>query len=358
MWFRAVALFSLLVVPELIFAQDARSIRLNDVCRLKGQEENRLQGIGLVVGLKGTGDSKITPMTRQLASFVQKMGGNITVDKQGTPISKELEAVGNVALVIVTATIPASGAQQGDLLECSVDAVAAKSLQGGRLIFAPMLGPRADVPTVYGIAGGPITVPDTSIPTAGVVHNGCKMETTITNSFVHQNRLTLVIHSDFASFSTSADIQDAINSFFNGMSSGTNLGLAKAIDQSHVQVEIPPAYAEKPVMFAKLILDIELSNLRKSKRVVINEREGVIVIGENVVINPVAINHKSLTIQAGIATNSFVAFDPSVPKGQIQPTLKNLVDALDALKVSTDDKIAIIRTLKRNGDLYGEVVIQ
>ncbi len=350
----ATLLLICLVAP--VYAQDSRSIRLVDLCRVKGQEENRLQGFGLVVGLKGTGDSKLTPMTRQLASLYQKMGGNIAADKQGVPVAKELEAAGNVALVMVTATIPASGAQQGDLLDCSVDAIAAKSLQGGRLVLAYMLGPRADVPTVYGIASGQVTVPDITIPTAGVVHGGCKMETTITNAFVNQNKITLVINSDYASFSTAADIQDGINSFFNSMSAG--YGLAKAIDQSHVIVEIPPAYSDTPVMFAKLILDIELNNLRKSKRVVINEREGVIVIGENVVINPVAINHKNLTIQAGPGRDAFVAFDPSQPKGQTQPTLKNLVDALDALRVPTEDKIAIIRSLKRNGDLYGELIIQ
>src|SRR5690349_3244621 len=31
--------------------------RLGDFCRIKGQEENVLHGMGLVVGLKGTGDS-------------------------------------------------------------------------------------------------------------------------------------------------------------------------------------------------------------------------------------------------------------------------------------------------------------
>lgn len=345
----------LATIASSTLAQDARGIRLADLCRVKGQEENRLQGFGLVVGLKGTGDSKLSPMTRQLASVVQKMGGSISADKQGVPIAKELESVGNVALVMVTATIPATGAQQGDLLDCSVDAIAAKSLQGGRLVLAYMLGPRADVPTVYGIASGQVTIPDITIPTAGMVHSGCKMEATVTNAFVQQNRMTLVINSEFASFATAADIQDAVNNLNSGMSAGS-YSLAKALDQSHVVVEVPPAYADDPVRFAKLIMDVQVTNLKQSKRVVINEREGVIVIGENVVINPVAINHKNLTIQAGVGREPFVAFDPG--NANPQPTLKNLVDALNKLKVPTDDQIAIIRSLKRNGDLFGEVVIQ
>lgn len=354
---RTITTFIAIAWSAIACAQDARSIRLADLCRIKGQEENRLQGVGLVVGLKGTGDSKLTPTHRELAAMYQAMGGAIASDKQGSPIFKELESVSNVAVVIVTATIPASGAQQGDLLDCSVDAISAKSLQGGRLLMANMLGPRADVKTIYGISGGPISITDPTIPTNGMVYDGCKMETTITNSFVQKNKLTLVVDSDQASFSNAADIQDAINSFFNGMMNGAGYGMARAIDQMHVQVEIPPAYADKPVMFAKLVLDIELGNLRKTKRVVINEREGVIVIGDNVLINPVAINHKNLTIQAGVPGDRFVSFDPASPKTP-QPALKNLVDALNALKVPTEDVIAIIRTLKRNGDLYGELVIQ
>lgn len=347
----------LIGMSTVTLAQGNRSVRLADVCRLKGQEENRLQGLGLVVGLKGTGDGKLDLKTRTLARLVQGLGGSVSVDKQGAPNLKELEDAANVALVMVTTTIPSAGAQQGDQLNCSVDAISAKSLLGGRLVLAYMLGPRADVQTIYGIASGPISITDNTVPTSGMVYDGCKMETTISNSFVSNNKLTLVLDRDIASFSTAADIQDAINGFFVGTQAGGNYGLAHAVDQMNIEVDIPPAYSEKPVMFAKLVLEIELGNIRKNKRVVINEREGVIVIGENVLINPVAINHKNYTIQAGVSAGKFVEFDSESPEA-VPPSLKNLVEALNKLKVPTDDVIAIIRTLKRNGDLYGEVVIQ
>jgi flagellar P-ring protein precursor FlgI len=338
-------------------AQERKRIRLGDVCRLKGQEENRLQGLGLVVGLRGTGDGKMLPTTRALARIVQNMGGSIAADGQGLPNLKELEDVGNVALVMVTATIPAAGAQQGDQLTCSVNALNAKSLEGGRLVLAYLLGPRADIPTIYAVAEGPVSLPNRSIPTSGVVHNGCKMETTINNSFIQGDKIILILDRDIASFSTAADIQDAINSFFQPSMTDSIYGLAHAKDQLHIEVTVPPAYRDKPVMFVKLILDIELTNLKKNKRVVINEREGVIVMGEDILINPVAINHKNLSIQAGGNLNSFIGLDTNSPRIP-QPGLKNLVEALNALEVPTEDVIAIIRTLKRNGDLYGEVIIQ
>ncbi|MBX3421108.1 MAG: flagellar basal body P-ring protein FlgI [Pirellulaceae bacterium] len=340
-----------------LHGQEPKRVRLGDICRLKGQEENRLQGLGLIVGLKGTGDAKLQPTTRTLARMLQSMGGNLSANAQGIPDLRELEATGNVALVMVTTTIPPAGAQQGDQLNCTVNALNAKSLEGGRLVLAYMLGPRADVPTIYGIAEGPVSLPNKAIPTSGVVHNGCKMEATITNSFVNGDRISLILDRDLASFSTAADIQDAINSFFQPSMADGMYDIAQAIDQLHVQVTVPPAYTDKPVMFVKLILDIELPNIKKQKRVVINEREGVIVMGEDVLINPVAINHKSLSIQAGAGSGGFVGFDPASPRNP-QPVLKNLVDALNALDVPTEDVIAIIRTLKRNGDLYGEVVIQ
>ena len=350
-------LLGILLVATNATGQDKRRVRLADVCRLKGQEENRLQGLGLVVGLKGTGDSKLQPTTRTLARMVQSMGGNITSDAQGTPNLRELEAVGNVALVMVTATIPAAGAQQGDQLSCSVSALGAKSLEGGRLVLAYMLGPRADVPTIYAMAEGPISLPDKTIPTSGVVYNGCKLEATVNNGFVQDNKVVLILDRDLASFSTAADIQDAINSFLQPSMEEGQYSIARAQDQLHIEVDVPPAYADKPVPFIKLLLDIELPNIKKNKRVVINQREGIIVMGEDVLINPVAINHKSLSIQAGGSSGGFVGFDPGSPN-QPQPVLKNLVEALKALDVPTEDVIAIIRTLKRNGDLYGELVIQ
>lgn len=347
----------LVALTSMGYTQEPKRIRLGDVCRLRGQEENRLQGLGLVVGLKGTGDSKLQPTTRALARMLQNMGGNISSDAQGLPELRELEVAGNVALVMVTAVIPAAGAQQGDQLSCSVSSLSAKSLEGGRLVMAYLLGPRADVPTIYAVAEGPISLPNRAIPTTGIIHNGCKMEATVTNAFVQGDKITLILDRDIASFSTAADVQDAVNSFLQPSMTDSAYDLARAKDQLHIEVTVPPAYADKTVMFVKLLLDIELSNLKKNKRVVINEREGVIVMGEDVLINPVAINHKNLSIQAGGANGRFVGFEPDPTRGG-QPVLKNLVEALNALEVPTEDVIAIIRTLKRNGDLYGELIIQ
>ena len=215
---------------------------------------------------------------------------------------------------------------------------------------------------MYAVADGAISSPDRSMPTSGVIYGGCKMEATINNQFVHENKLTLILDKDIASFSTAIDVQDAINSLNqSGLSGGAGASdtfvIAQAIDQIHIDVAVPKAYQKEQVKFVSLVLDIPLPHIKKPKRVVINEREGVIVIGEDILINPVAINHKNLSIEARPTLGRFVGVDPN-EAGQMKPKLKNLVDALNALNVPTQDVIAIIRTLKRNGDLYGEVVMQ
>lgn len=357
----------ILCAPLVLAADD--QLRLRDVCRLKGQEENTLQGLGLVVGLKGTGDDASKPTSRALARMMQLMGSQIGSDVNGQAQIAEIEKSGNVALVFVTVDIPPAGAQQGDQLDCTVSAISAKSLEGGTLMLTPLLGPRADRPTVYALAQGNLTIPDPRVPTSASLYQGCKMEASVENKFVNDGKVTLVLDQDISSFNTAQYIEDIINGLNNnGLSGGGNIPpdqamqasnfqlLAQARDPVHIEVTIPPFYRERPVSFVSLLMELPLLNIQNKKRVVINEREKVIVIGEDVLIAPVAITHKNLTIEARPGQGGFVGFDPANP--QPRPKLKNLVDALNGLNVPSEDVIAIIKALKRKGDLFGEVVIQ
>ena len=128
------ALVAMLVSPA------AAVTRIKDISRLKGQEENTLQGWGLVVGLNGTGDGgNFLPTIRPLAQMLQLMGNQL-----GDAGPLELKNANNVALVLVTATVPAAGGRQGDQIDCQVMSIgAAKSLAGGRLFMTPLTGPIA-----------------------------------------------------------------------------------------------------------------------------------------------------------------------------------------------------------------------
>ncbi len=282
---RAIALMVAVAFYFSGVVQAADQLMLRDICRLKGLEENTLQGMGIVVGLKGTGDGKLKPASRALARTMQLLGGNIATDAQGIPKIEELTEVNNVALVLVTAEIPQAGAQQGDTLDCTISALSAKSIEGGTLMLTPLVGPRADRPTVYALAQGPITISNPALPTTGTIHKGCKMEATIRNNFVSDNKITLIIDSDVSSFSIAQNIEDEINNLnrsgLSGLNSidqggsGEQLMIAQAIDPRHIEVTIPKYYRNSPVKFISLIMDVQLRYLQSTKRVVINERKGL-----------------------------------------------------------------------------------
>jgi flagellar P-ring protein precursor FlgI len=339
----------------------AAGLKLGDMCRLKGQETNTLQGLGLVVGLRGTGDSDAAPTARALARMMQLMGGPMAIDRAGQLDLGDVAEAKNVAMVFVTAKIPAVGAQPGDLLDVTVNAINAKSLEGGTLMLTPLLGPRADNPTVYAMAQGPLSVSLDGPATTATIQGGSKMEAAVPASYQLDGMITLVLDKDFASFDAAQRIEDEINSLStltlgSSGSSGSSRARARAIDQVHIEVQIPDLYRDNPIKFISFLLNIPIQLANHSSRVVINEREGVVVIGKDVEIAPVLVTHRSLRIEAGGSSRLVQVGDAVDPSGNAK--LKSLADALNALDVPTEDLIAIIKTLKRKGDLFGEVVFQ
>lgn len=339
----------------------AGTLNLGELVRFKGQETNTLQGLGLVVGLEGTGDSDALPTARALARMMQLMGGPISVQNTGLLDLDEVDSARNVAMVFVTATVPAVGAQAGDMLDVQVNAINAKSLEGGTLMLTPMLGPRSDNPTVYAVAQGQIETSINSPLTTGRIKGGGKMEASVPAAFAKDNKLTLILHKDFASFDTAQRIEDEINNLSSltlGSQSGSvasSREVARAIDQLHIEVLIPEVYRDSPIKFIWYLMNIPIRLSEHSNRVVINEREGVVVIGSDVEIAPVLITHRNLRIEAGGL--GFVPISDE-QKTDEAAKLKSLADALNALEVPTSDLIAIIKTLQAKGDLYGEVIYQ
>ena len=206
----------------------AARILLKNICRVKGQEENTLHGLGLVMGLKGSGDGgDFLPTIRGLSTALQLMGNN-PFDKENKIGIKEAK---NVALVMVTATIPAAGARQGDALDCVVSSIgSAKSLAGGTLFMTPLQGPevpqqargngqaapsrRGSDSRVYGFAQGLLHV-DGLPQTVARIHKGCRLEADFFNVFSKDNKITLVLDKDHADFQVAQDIAELINSQLN-----------------------------------------------------------------------------------------------------------------------------------------------
>ncbi len=335
-----------------------QQLNIGDICRVKGQERNTLQGIGLVTGLNGTGDGAFGPTARSLMRTMELMKVPVLGD------SKKPEKFDpkNVALVMVTAEIPVEGARQGDEIDCTVTAVNAKNLQGGVLMLTPLVGPvllgeDAPEPTVYAMAQGPLRLDDKSAPASGKISAGCRVARNVFNPFVKDNKITLVIHRSHARFRVAEEIEYQINRAWNpdSVAGGAQNAIARAIDQLTVEVAIPDQYRDTPVQFVSFVLQQELRDLPQDAVVVVNETTGVITMSADLELAPSAVTHQNMTIEIGdgLGASQFVGLDPR--EDSSVPTLKALVQSLNALRVSSKDMIQIIRELERSGAIYGQV---
>jgi len=337
---------------------------LKNICRVKGQEENVLRGLGLVVGLKGTGDSgDYLPTMRALARSMQLMGNPLSApDSRGKKKTglAELKNTKNVALVIVEATVPAAGARRGSPIDCEVSAISAKSLAGGRLIFATLQGPNVQDTHVYATASGRVHLDDANVPTVGQIHNGCLMQEDFFNVFQKDGMITLVLDASHADFEIAAEVANLVNERYRdqGQHDAADAQvIAKAIDPINIVVAIPGAYRNDPVQFIAELMGIEIYDPRTEARVVVNERTGSIVISGDVEIGSVIVSHKDVVVQTGdsLPAARFVPIDPNRPES---PKLKSLVEALGRLQVPATDVIDIIKGIERDGKLHGKLIVE
>jgi len=328
---------------------------LRNICRIKGQEENVLRGLGLVVGLNGTGATN-DPMTMRAISRSLEIMGNV-IPQTGLPGAEslaDLRRIKNVALVWVTARVPATGARRGDKLNCTVSAINGKSLDGGHLAFSALQGPNLQDKRVYALAEGRIHLDSLDHPLVGQIHGGCQMEEDIFTPFSENGYVTLILEKNHADFQIASAIAAQIHqTHFQNEKEGSRV---RAISASNIVVAIPDEYISEPVEFISTLLELALYQPEPEARVVINERTGSIVISGDVQIGDVVISHGNLVVEASEELPRFV--DLSLEQEGKSAKLKSLVDALNSLKVPNRDAIAIIKDIDRAGKLHGRLIIK
>lgn len=342
--------------------------RIKDLIDIEGARDNQLNGYGLVVGLTGTGDSKIDSTLQTIANALKSYGVNVPQD--------DIKS-GNVAAVMITADI-GPFMRPGTRIDVTVSSIGdAKALQGGVLLQVPLRG--ADQ-TVYAVAQGPIAVGgflggaggpggatvQKNFPTVATIPGGAIVEREIPAEIVRNGSMNLMLRN--ADFTTSARMAEAINRVF------PNTAVAR--DAKTVNVLVPPEYNSYEVNFIATVGGIELEP-DTTARVVINERTGVIVATSNVRVSKVAVSHGSITIsiastltasQPGAFSGGTTAILPSTTtsidqqKGSFQvveefPTIEKVAAALNALGVSTQDMMSIFQSMKRAGALQAELVL-
>lgn len=324
------------------------AMRVGQVCTLEGQREIRLEGVGLVVGLNGTGDGGDNPTTMQ--HFAQYAALN------GIPVKSlaDLKKHGNsVALVHVSATIPATGVSRGQRLDAQVSVLmGCKSLAGGRLILTPLGAESLANNRSVGEVEGSITVEDKVLPTTGRISNGLIMQETVEMKILRRERqVRLLIKKQHSGLSMAREIERAINDRF--YLEANNKQIARSASASAVDVNIPEQY-DNPIEFGALLEEVVLKEMTSRPRVVVNAKSGTIVVTGDVEISPAVISHRSLTVDT---TERFVPLQDAARKQNTQQ-LSDLVEALNRLRVPTQDMIEILRSLSESGRLHAEFITE
>jgi flagellar P-ring protein precursor FlgI len=342
--------------------------RIKDIVDFEGIRDNMLVGYGLVVGLNGTGDTLTnSPFTeRSLVGMLERLGINTSADTMKTK---------NVAAVMVTATLPPFAAQ-GARIDVTVGTMGdAKSLQGGLLLVTPLQGADGEVYAVsqgsvssgYSAGGNSGTSVTKGVPTSGRIANGAIVEREINFRLSDLGNLRLTLRNP--DFTTAQRMTDVINKHFK-------MQIADAVDSSTVRMQVPEARRNDIV---SLMTEIEQLTVVPDEiaKVVIDEQSGVIVMGENVHINTVAIAQGNLTIRitetpqvsqpnalsSGGTTVVVPRTDVSVDESKDSKlamlrggvSLQDLVQSLNALGIGPRDMISILQSIKAAGALQADL---
>lgn len=367
-----IVLCALLGVCLNLFApsHEARAAsRLKDVVDFEGVRDNMLIGYGLVVGLNGTGDSLTnSPFTEtSLVGMLERLG----VNTRGTNMKTK-----NVAAVMVTATLPPFSSQ-GSRVDVVVSTLGdAKNLTGGTLLVTPLLGADGEV---YAVAQGSLAVGGFSaqgqgtsvtkgVPTAGRIANGAIVEREIRFNLADLGSMRLSLRNP--DFTTADRVAASINQYMKS-------NVASAIDAATVRVLVPDARRHDIVGLMTDIEQLQVSPDQVAK-VVIDEQSGVIVMGENVRINTVAIAQGNLTIRItetpqvsqpaplsqGGTTTTVARTEVDIQEGEGNKmgvlttgvSFRNGAE-LNALGVGPRDMITILQSIKAAGALQADLEV-
>ncbi len=340
-------------------------VRLKDIARLQGVRKNQLFGVGLITGLSGTGDD--TNSVKFTAQAISNMLNNLGIAASPSDIR-----VKNFASVMVTADLPPF-AKPGDLIDITISAMGnAKSLVGGTLVMTPLQAANGEI---YAVAQGAITLGGFGVSgqtgakvkknflTVGRIPSGAIVEREVPFTFRDGDMLTWVLRK--SDFTTATCAARAINSVYPS-------SRATAVDPSTIRMRIPGKSCSNPVGFIAQIEQIEIGVDAISK-IVINEKNGTIVLGGNVKIMPVSIAHGNITVSV---SESFGVSQPGplsrgatvvVPQSGVvvtegaaefvQVTSENLISALNQMGATAQDIVAIFQAIKAAGALEAELEI-
>jgi flagellar P-ring protein FlgI len=378
-WLTASVFFAGNFQPEKAHAQEAHKVLIRDVATVEGVRENSLVGYGLVVGLKGTGDKQQTFFTVQtLASILARMG----VEIPSTVLQSTVQ-VKNVAAVFVTASLPPFS-RPGIHIDVMVSSAGdARSLEGGLLLLTPLYAADGQV---YAAAQGPLVVggytagaaansKQVNHPTVGRVPGGALVERDASLDLAKLPRLSLLLND--ANFTTAEAVAAVINHELAASSATVPATVpATVIDSRRVEIQMAAAApAGIPALLSRIEnLEVEV---RRRAKVVVNERTGTVVLGQDVHLGAVSILHGNFSIAV---TTAYSVSQPNplstgqtevVPQTKVSATeiparnvelsegasVEQLVARLQAIGATARDVVSILQAIKAAGALEAELEV-
>lgn len=350
---------------------DAQVARVKDVATIEGIRDNQLVGYGMVVGLRGTGDSSQTVFPAQtLISALERMG--VTVPQTGANSAANMQ-VKNMAGVFVVATL-APFSRPGSKMDITVSSAGdAKSLEGGILLMTPLYGPDGKI---YAQAQGPLVLGGYMVgaggnsksmnhPTTARVPGGALVERPVPFDLSQLHTVNVVLND--ADFHTAARMADAVNKILGSTR-------AHAIDSR--RVEIVPAANEDIAALLDRVEGVEIEVFPRA-RVVVNERTGTVVIGGTVRLQPVSILHGGLSVNVttetkvsqpnALSTGTTQVVQQTNVQAQDKPvnridlkegaTVEDLVQELQRTGAGARDVISILQAMKEAGALEADLEV-
>jgi flagellar P-ring protein FlgI len=368
---RLISFFLLLFALGIAMPASAQYVRLKDIGRFDGWRDNPLVGYGVVTGLAGSGDSARNEVTRQALKNI--------LGRMGLVVTPEQIQSRNVAVVMVTATLPPS-ANVGDRIDVTVTSIGdARSLSGGSLLMTTLVGPDQ---RPYALAQGALVVggyrfeadqnlKQKNFPTTGIVASGATVERAVDASIDRGTGVLTFILSN-PDFTTATKVADTLNAQFGATFSGVRSADAVQIRTSGWEGSVNA-----------LIARVENIMVEPDAvaRIVINERTGTIVAGGNIQISDIVIVQGDLKVSVQIDNsasqqNIYGGFvrDPrgvvvtnttlDVTEGRDAvmrfsgSTVGDLVQGLTRARVPTRTIIAILQAIKSAGALHAEILVQ
>ena len=305
---QTIRLILLMLTIMVMWTSTCFAARIKDIATIGGVRDNQLIGYGVIVGLAGTGDD----LAKNL--FTAASLANI-MNRQGLSMKDKTAALkaDNIAAVMVTGTLPPF-AKNGSKIDVVVSSVgSAKSLQGGTLLMTPLRGADGEI---YAVAQGPMSLGGYSAGGAGGgavknhtrvgrISSGATVEKELAYDF--DSKRALMINLQQPDFTTATRMANAINK-------SLSFAEAKQLDAFSVSVKANTTFAGSlsELVYHLESLDVEVDS---AAVVILNEKTGTVVMGENVRISTVAVAHGNLSIQIkeGVKVSQPLPFAPAPP---------------------------------------------